>query len=220
MLPNEQTPETLETNELEEAPIANDPTASPHTEPLAEAEVVLEAPAAQDDPGADDAEQPSAEAPDAPAPEAPEEEQQTEGEAPNWEDRFLRLAAEYENYRKRTQREKEALIHSTAEQVVVALLPTLDDLERALKAAETSDNLEKLKEGVALAHKKLLGALSRQGVEAVPALGEAFDPELHESIASLPVEDDEKKGKVIDEVERGYRLRGKVIRFAKVAVGD
>ncbi len=137
-----------------------------------------------------------------------------------WKEQYTRLMAEFDNYRKRTTREKETLIRTANEQLILALLPTLDDVDRALKVAETSDNLDRLREGIQLIHKKLNSALERQGVAAIPALGQPFDPDHHESIASLPVEDEAQKGVVIDEVERGYRYHGKVIRFARVVTGE
>lgn len=137
-----------------------------------------------------------------------------------WKEQYTRLMAEFDNYRKRTTREKETLIRTANEQLILALLPTLDDVDRALKVAETSDNLDRLREGIQLIHKKLTAALERQGVATIPALGQPFDPDQHESIASLPVEDDAQKGVVIDEVERGYRYHGKVIRFARVVTGE
>ncbi|MDX2063295.1 MAG: nucleotide exchange factor GrpE [Bacteroidia bacterium] len=154
------------------------------------------------------------------------EETPTTGETPvaeagdTWKEQYTRLMAEFDNYRKRTTREKETLIRTANEQLILALLPTLDDVDRALKVAETSDNLDRLREGIQLIHKKLNSALERQGVAAIPALGQPFDPDHHESIASLPVEDEAQKGIVIDEVERGYRYHGKVIRFARVVTGE
>lgn len=152
--------------------------------------------------------------------EQPEAPAQPETPSEDWKDKYVRLLAEFENFRRRTLREKEQLALTAGEQIILALLPTLDDLDRALKAAEASQNLEALKEGVELLHKKLAGALERQGVEPITALGEAFNPDLHEAIANLPVDDPEKKGKVIEEMERGYRFRGKVIRYARVVTGE
>lgn len=158
---------------------------------------------------------------EAPADPQPETKAQPlSAEEENWKLQYARLAAEFDNFRKRTLREKEMMIRVGNEQLILALIPTLDDLDRALKAAETSDNLEKLREGVQLVYKKFTGALERQGITSVPALGEAFNAEVHEAIASMPVEDPEKKGKVIDELERGYTYHGKLIRVAKVVTGE
>lgn len=134
-------------------------------------------------------------------------------------DRFLRLYAEFENFRKRTSKEKIELIQNAGEGVLKELLPVVDDFERAQKSMESSDDITALKEGVELVYSKLLKVLSQKGVKAMEAKDQPFDAELHECITQFPA-GDEKKGLVIDEVEKGYFLNDKVIRYAKVVVGQ
>lgn len=155
-----------------------------------------------------------AEAQVAPATEtAPEEVQE-------WRDRYTRLLAEFENFKRRTNREKEDILRYGGESLATALLPVLDDLARTLKAAHASDNLEAIRNGVSLIEKKFRDALQRQGIEAIPAVGEAFSAEVHEALGAFPTEDEAKKGTVLEEVETGYRYKGKVIRYAKVITGE
>ncbi|MCS7085350.1 MAG: nucleotide exchange factor GrpE [Bacteroidia bacterium] len=139
--------------------------------------------------------------------------------AEDWKDRYLRLASEFDNFKKRTVREKEHLIKYGNEHLLRALLPIVDDLIRTLTAAQTSDNLEKIREGVGLVYKNLLTALERQGVVPIKAQGCDFDADFHEAIASIPA-GDEMRGKVVEEVEKGYMFHDKVLRYAKVVTGE
>ena len=135
-------------------------------------------------------------------------------------DQYLRKVAEFENYRKRTSLEKVELIRNGGKDVIVDMLPVLDDIERAQASIDNADNLETLKEGVSLIIKKLQGALSAHGLKAIETEDKDFDTDYHEAIAMVPVEDGAKKGKVIDCVTKGYTLNDTVIRYAKVAVGQ
>ena len=138
----------------------------------------------------------------------------------NWQDQYLRLMADFENFKRRTNKEKEALARHAAEGILKSLLPVLDDLDRALKAAETSDNIEKLREGLTLVHRNFNGALHKQGIEPVQAEGQPFDSELHEAIATVPAPSPDRKGQVLEVFERGYTYQGKVLRYAKVVTAE
>lgn len=133
-------------------------------------------------------------------------------------DQYLRKAAEFENYRKRTLKEKSELILNGAESTVKAILPILDDFERAL--ADNTDDCQAIKEGQQLIFNKFVKALKSLGVEKIETQDKDFDVDYHEAIAMVPGMGDDKKGKVIDCVQTGYKLNDKVIRHAKVAVGQ
>jgi molecular chaperone GrpE len=132
---------------------------------------------------------------------------------------FLRLMAEFDNFRKRTQREKAALVEYAATDTLTALLPVLDDFERTISVMDQSDNLASIKEGVSMVHNKFLKILTGQGLALIEAKGLDFNSEYHEAIASISA-GEEQVGKVIEEVEKGYRLKEKVIRYSKVIVGE
>ena len=135
--------------------------------------------------------------------------------------RYLRLYSEFENFRKRTQKEKLELFKTAAEDVLKDMLPVLDDLERAQKANETSEDINSVKEGFTLIYDKLNKTLKQKGLEELPSsIGEKLDIEKHEAITQIPAPSEEMKGKVIDEVEKGYSLNGKVIRYTKVVIGQ
>jgi molecular chaperone GrpE len=133
-------------------------------------------------------------------------------------DRFLRLYAEFDNFRKRTQRERIELIQSASAEMMLQLLPVVDDFDRAVKAVEQSNDLEALKEGMILVNQKFKGILVQKGLEEMKSIGEAFNTDLHEAMANVQATDKKDKGKVVDEVEKGYYLNGKVLRYAKVVV--
>ena len=136
-------------------------------------------------------------------------------------DRYLRLYSEFENFRKRTQKEKIELYKTAGEDVLKALLPIIDDFERAQKANLTIEDIKVVKEGFALIHDKFLKIIKQKGLEEIPsAVGEKLDIEKHEAITQIPAPSEEQKGKIIDEVEKGYTLNGKVIRYTKVVVGQ
>ena len=134
--------------------------------------------------------------------------------------RFLRLYAEFENYRKRTNKERLDLITNANSDLLKDLVPVIDDFERAIANNVEAEDIEGIKEGFSLIYNKYKGLLESKGLKAMEAKGEVFDPELHEAIANLPTEDKNMKGKVIDDVEKGYFLNDKVLRFAKVVVGQ
>ncbi|HHH55026.1 MAG TPA: nucleotide exchange factor GrpE [Bacteroidetes bacterium] len=134
------------------------------------------------------------------------------------EDKYLRLFAEFENYKKRVRKEKEDLIATASENVLNAILPVLDDFDRAKKLSDDENSPEHFTEGVELVYDKLFSILKNKGLEKMDSLGKDFDPELHEAVAEVPVEED-KKGKIIDVIENGYTLNGKIIRYPKVVVG-
>jgi molecular chaperone GrpE len=135
-------------------------------------------------------------------------------------DKYLRLYSEFDNYRKRTIKEKSDIIRSAGEDVFKAIMPTIDDFERAIKANESVNEIEPIKEGISLIYHKLKVACNAKGLEAMDSIGKPFDADFMESITSIPAPTDDLKGKVIDEVEKGYKLGDKVIRFAKVVVGN
>jgi molecular chaperone GrpE len=135
-------------------------------------------------------------------------------------DSYLRLMAEYDNYRKRTMREKADLIKSGGESVLKNILPVVDDFERALETVKKSDNMTSIVEGVQLIYDKFISYLLQQGVKKMETVGMPFDSDMYEAIATMPVVEEDKKGKVIDCVQVGYTMYDKVIRFAKVVVGE
>lgn len=134
-------------------------------------------------------------------------------------DDYLRLMAEFDNYRRRTSQEKIELVSMASVETIKGLLPILDDCERALKVLLESKDSDAAKEGTELIYSKLMGYLKSKGLAVIEALDQTFDTDLHEAVAQFPVEDESKKGKVFDVVQTGYTLNGKVIRFAKVVVG-
>lgn len=134
-------------------------------------------------------------------------------------DDYLRLMAEFDNYRRRTSQEKLELVSMASTETIKGLLPILDDCERALKVLLESDDSDAAKEGTELIFSKLMGYLKTKGLAVIEALDQPFDTDLHEAVAQFPVQEEDKKGKVFDVVQTGYTLNGKVIRFAKVVVG-
>ncbi|MDD7272651.1 MAG: nucleotide exchange factor GrpE [Prevotellaceae bacterium] len=139
-------------------------------------------------------------------------------EAEDWKDKYIRLYAEFENYKKRTLKEKTELILNGGEKTIASLLPTLDDFERAI--ADKTDDATSIKEGFELIYKKFLKTLEGLGVNKIETDDQDFNVDYHEAIAMVPGMGDEKKGKIIDCVQTGYTLNDKVIRHAKVAVGQ
>lgn len=135
-------------------------------------------------------------------------------------DRFLRLYSEFDNYKKRTNKEKLDLLATASENVLVALLPVVDDFERAIAANEKTEDVQAVKEGFNLIYNKLLLLLKRFDVAEIEAKDAVFDTDFHEAITHFPTDDESKKGKVIDVVEKGYKLKDKVIRYSKVVVAN
>lgn len=141
-------------------------------------------------------------------------------EETEWKERYLRMASDFDNFRKRTQREKEQWIKQANQDLLRALLPIFDDLDRSLTAAEASDNLEALREGMRLVQKKVKNTLEKQGVAQIDAKGKPFDTDYHEAIAQMPAPTEEQKGAVLEVVETGYLYREEVLRYAKVIIGE
>ena len=136
-------------------------------------------------------------------------------------DKYLRLYTEFENFRRRTTKDRLDWMQTASKELVVSLLPVLDDMERALKAMENlSETEKKAVEGFDLIHKKMAGIFQKTGLKAMESIGEVFNADIHEAITQFPAPTPDMKGKVIDEVEKGYYLNDKVIRFARVVVGS
>ena len=135
-------------------------------------------------------------------------------------DKYLRQAAEFDNYRKRVLKEKSELIQNCGESVISSLLPIIDDFERALQNMKKSDDTAALKEGVELIYQKFMKTLESNGLKTIETKEADFNTDFHEAVAMIPAPNDESKGKVVDCVQKGYKLNDKVIRHAKVAVGQ
>jgi len=134
-------------------------------------------------------------------------------------DKYLRLYAEFDNYKKRALKEKLDYMATAAQDTLTALLPVLDDFDRAKKAADANNGAEPFSEGIALVYHKLNTTLKNKGLTAMESTGHAFDPEFHEAVVEIPAPSEDQKGKVIDTIETGYQLKDKIIRYAKVVVG-
>jgi len=145
--------------------------------------------------------------------------EKAKADAADANDRYLRLYAEFDNFKRRTSKERMELLQTAGKEVIVSMLPVVDDFERALRAMETASDVAPVKEGVNLVHNKFKNILQQKGLKEMISKGETFDADLHEAITNIPAPSDDLKGKVIDEVEKGYYLNDKVIRFAKVLVG-
>jgi molecular chaperone GrpE len=134
-------------------------------------------------------------------------------------DKYLRLYSEFDNYRKRTIKERIEFSKTASEEMIVSMLPVLDDFDRAFKALPENADKDHFIEGMELIYSKFKNILVQKGVEEIKTTGEVFDTDFHEAITNIPVENVEMKGKIVDEVQKGYLLNGKVIRFSKVVVG-
>ncbi len=148
-----------------------------------------------------------------------EENERLKREVSGLKDKYLRLMAEFDNYRKRTLKERAEIIDQAARDTMTAILPVLDDFDRAKASAEAPDSKEQFSEGVNLVYQKLYKALASRGLEPMDSTGQDFNPDEHEAISEVPAPSEEMKGKVVDTVEKGYKLKGKIIRHAKVVVG-
>ncbi len=142
-----------------------------------------------------------------------------EAKAAKDKDDYIRLMAEFDNYRRRTSQEKLELVSMASTETIKGMLPVLDDCERALAVLKDSDDSDAAKEGTELIYHKLMAYLQSKGLAVIEAKDQTFDTDLHEAVAQFPVQEEDKKGKVFDVVQTGYTLNGKVIRFAKVVVG-
>jgi molecular chaperone GrpE len=163
----------------------------------------------------------SSQADTAPEQEQPENGQgsKAEAEISELKDKYLRLYSEFDNYKRRTSKERLDLLKTANQEMVVALLPVLDDFERARQAMDTAQDVEAVKAGVELIYNKLASIMQQKGLKPMEAVGQSFDADLHEAITQVPAPDESQKGKIIDQVEKGYYLNDKVIRFAKVIIG-
>ena len=150
-----------------------------------------------------------------------EKTEKLEAEIIQLNDKYLRLYSEFDNYRKRTIKEKIDLGKTASTDIILSILPVLDDFERAINAFEISaESTDALKHGIILIFGKFINILSQQGLQQMKTIGEVFNTDFHEAITKIPATDPEQKGKVVDEVEKGYILNGKVIRYAKVVVAN
>ena len=145
--------------------------------------------------------------------------EELEGKAAKDKDDYIRLMAEFDNYRRRTSQEKLEIVSMASTETIKGMLPVLDDCERAMQVLKDSDDSDAAKEGTELIYNKLMAYLKSKGLAVIEAKGQPFDTDLHEAVAQFPVQEEEQKGKVFDVVQTGYTLNGKVIRFAKVVVG-
>ena len=135
-------------------------------------------------------------------------------------DKYLRLSAEFDNYRKRTMKEKAELILNGCEKSISSILPVIDDFERAIKTMETAKDVKAVKEGVELIYNKFMAVMAQNGVKVIETKDQPLDTDYHEAIAVIPAPSEEQKGKILDCVQTGYTLNDKVIRHAKVVVGE
>ena len=171
------------------------------------------------------AEQPQNEQAEDVAPLTPEEKLEKELDEANatieeQKDKYLRLSAEFDNYRKRTIKEKAELILNGGEKSISSILPVIDDFERAIKTMETAKDVKAVKEGVELIYNKFMAALGQNGVKVIETINQPLDTDYHEANAVIPAPTKEQKGKILDCVQTGYTLNDKVIRHAKVVVGE
>ena len=153
------------------------------------------------------------------ADEATAKEEKLTAEVAEWKDKYMRLSAEFDNYRKRTLKEKMELVATGGEDVIKAILPVLDDIDRALAAMTDAKDVEAVRTGVELISQKLNDTLRSKGLSEIESVGLELDTDFHEAVAKFPVEE-ERKGKIIDVVQKGYKLKDKVVRYAKVVVGE
>ena len=152
--------------------------------------------------------------------EEPAKEPTAEEKLADLQDRYLRLSAEYDNFRKRTLKEKIELQKSANENLLQALLPIADDFDRAMQSVDEAKDIQAIKEGMTLILGKFIGFLNQQGVKEIEAVHKEFDTDLHEAITKIPAPTKKLKGKVVDVVQKGYYLNDKVLRFSKVVIGE
>lgn len=146
--------------------------------------------------------------------------EELEQELSESKDKFLRLFAEFDNFKKRTAKERIDFRATAGMDALQAFLPVMDDFDRAKKVAKNEDNNEEFSEGVKLVYQKLKSVLTSKGIKVMESTGETFDPELHEAITEIPAPTEDMKGKIIDTIEQGYYLNDKIIRYARVVVGN
>lgn len=146
-------------------------------------------------------------------------EEKLKSELSESKDKYLRLVAEFENYKRRSSKERLELIQTAGREVITSMLDVVDDADRAQKQLETTEDVKIIREGISLVFNKLRTTLSARGLKPMETVGTEFDADLHEAITEIPVPDEKMKGKVVDEVVKGYYLNDKIIRHAKVVVG-
>lgn len=135
-------------------------------------------------------------------------------------DKYMRLSAEYDNYRKRTLKERMELIKNAGEEILINFLPFIDNIERAKSSVDDAKDINAVKEGITLIHKNLADFLKERGITEIKSIGEVFDTDMHEAITKIPAPEKNLKGKVVDVIEKGYKMKDKVLRYAKVVVGE
>ena len=145
---------------------------------------------------------------------------ESEAKVAELQDKYLRLSAEFDNYRKRTLKEKIDLVKNAGEESLTKVLPVMDDIERAIISMDTATEIEPVKEGIRLIYTKFKGILTQQGLKEIESNHMEFNTDLHEAITKVPAPDQELKGKVLEVIQKGYYLNDKVIRFAKVIIGE
>lgn len=151
--------------------------------------------------------------------EIPNELETLEKQLAEQKEKYLRLFADFDNYKKRTAKERLDLLSTAGKDIILSVIPVVDDFERAINVAANAKDVDSVKEGMLLIKNKMLNVLEQRGLKAMESIGEPFEAEKHEAITEIPAPSDEMKGKVIDEVEKGYTMNGKIIRYAKVVVG-
>ena len=134
-------------------------------------------------------------------------------------EKYLRLFADFDNYKKRTAKERIELLNTAGKDIILSVIPVIDDFERAIAGAEDATDVDSVKEGMLLIKNKMFSVLQQRGLKQMESKGQDFDAEQHEAITEIPAPSDDMKGKVIDEVEKGYMMNDKIIRYAKVVVG-
>lgn len=146
--------------------------------------------------------------------------EELKAQAEEQKDRYLRLSAEFDNYRKRTLKERSDLLKTASGDTLSGMLPVLDDLERAMASMQKATDVSAVLEGVKLIYSKLQEFLKNKGVVEIDAMNQVFDTDLHEALTKIPAPSEDMKGKVVDVIQKGYKIEGKVIRYAKVVVGE
>ena len=157
---------------------------------------------------------------DADEQETSQEEQSPEDKIAELNDKYLRLYSEFDNYRKRTSKERLELFKTAGQDIMVDLIPVLDDFERALQNMDKKGDVKTIRKGVDLVYNKFKNSLESKGLKPFKSVETEFDPEIHDAITKIPAPSKKLKGKVVDEIEKGYKLNDKVIRYAKVVVGE
>jgi len=135
-------------------------------------------------------------------------------------DKYLRLSAEFDNYRKRTLKERMEMMKNAGEDILINFLPIMDNIDRAKQSIDDAKEIDAVKEGINLIHKNIFDFLTGRGINEINAKGEVFDTDLHEAITKIPAPEENLKGKVVDVIEKGYKIKDKVLRYAKVVVGE